>query len=103
MLLYALRHQTRLAFRYYDGREDANQRDVDILKNLFYLNAHADPSLLDRLNIQGIRKFCQHENADDNQVILDTLHNYVLLADELVLKDVFKREFIVKAVSLNWV
>ncbi|SPJ91515.1 uncharacterized protein FTOL_13530 [Fusarium torulosum] len=103
MLLYALRHQTRLAFGYYDGREDADQRDVDILKNLFNLNARADPLLLDGLDVQGIRKFCQHENADDNRVMSDSLHDYVLLADESVLKDVSEREFVVKAVSLNWV
>ncbi|RYC80921.1 hypothetical protein BFJ63_vAg16189 [Fusarium oxysporum f. sp. narcissi] len=101
-LLYALKHQTRLAFGYYDGREDADQRHVDILKNLFYLNARADKSLLDGLDAGGIRKFCQHEKTDKNRVMSDSTHGYILLADESVLKDVSEGEFVVKAVSLNW-
>ncbi|KAF5965599.1 hypothetical protein FBULB1_12160 [Fusarium bulbicola] len=100
-LLYALKHQTRLAFGFYDGQEDADQRHVDILKNLFYLNARADKSL-DGLDIQGIRKLCQHENTDKDRVISDGAHDYVLLADESVLKEVSEREFVVKAVSLVW-
>ncbi|KAL5592575.1 hypothetical protein FOBRF1_013601 [Fusarium oxysporum] len=101
-LLYALKHQTRLAFGHYDGREDADQRHVDILKDLFYLDARADKSLLDGLDVQGIRKFCRHENTDKDRVMSVSIHDYVLLADESTLKDVSGREFVVKAVSLDW-
>ncbi|KAF5576581.1 hypothetical protein FPANT_10865 [Fusarium pseudoanthophilum] len=102
MLLYALEHQTRLAFGFYDGREDADQRDVDILKNLFFVNAHADQSVLDGLDNEGIRKLCWHEKPDKERVMSVSTHDYVLLADESVLKDVSEREFVVKAVSLSW-
>ncbi|KAL7755298.1 hypothetical protein ACKLNR_015055 [Fusarium oxysporum f. sp. zingiberi] len=101
MLLYALRQQMRLAFGFYDGREDTDQRHVDILKGLFYLNSRADKSL-DGLDIQGIRKFCHYEKTDEDRVMSDSIHDYVLLADESVLKDVSEREFVVKAVSLDW-
>ncbi|KAI1049593.1 hypothetical protein LB505_008071 [Fusarium chuoi] len=101
-LLYALKHQTRLAFGLYDSEEDADQRHVDILKDLFYLNDRADKSLLEGLDVQGIRKFCQNENTDKDRVMSGSTHQYVLLADESVLKDVYEREFVVKAVSLDW-
>ncbi|KAG5757877.1 hypothetical protein H9Q72_013982 [Fusarium xylarioides] len=101
-LLYALKHQTRLAFGHYDGREDTDQRHVDILKVLFYLNPCADRSLLEGLDVQGIRKFCQNEKTYKDRVMSVSIHDYVLLADESVLKDVSEREFVVKAVSLDW-
>ncbi|KAF5570187.1 hypothetical protein FPHYL_1463 [Fusarium phyllophilum] len=101
-LLYALKHQTRLAFGHYDGQEDVNQRHVDIVKELFYLNARADKSPLEGLDIQGIRRLCQNENTDKDRVMAGSTHQYVLLADESVLKDVSEREFVVKAVSLDW-
>ncbi|KAI1014458.1 hypothetical protein LB504_012237, partial [Fusarium proliferatum] len=100
--LYALKHQTRLAFGLYDGQEDADQRHVDILKDLFYLNARADKSLLEGLDVHGIREFCQNENTDKDRVMSGSTHQYVLLADESVLKDVSEREFVVKAVSQDW-
>ncbi|CVL08569.1 uncharacterized protein FPRN_13179 [Fusarium proliferatum] len=101
-LLYALKHQTRLAFGFYDRREDADQRHVDILESLFYLNARADKSLLEGLDVRGIRKFYLNENTDKDRVMSGSAHQYVLLADESVLKDFSEREFVVKAVSLDW-
>ncbi|PNP76004.1 hypothetical protein FNYG_10562 [Fusarium nygamai] len=101
-LLYALEQQTRLAFGHYDGQQGMNRSHVDILRDLFYLTARADEPLLDGLDVQGIRDFCQNEDADKDRVVSGNTHQYVLLADESALKDVSESEFVVKAVSLDW-
>lgn len=106
MLLGALKQQTRLAFGYYenneDVEEDVDQGDVQRLKDLFHLNTREDASLLDGLDVGGIRALCQSEGFDDKRAMADRHFDFVLLADESVLKDIARGEFIVKAISLKW-
>ncbi|KAF4969336.1 hypothetical protein FSARC_3411 [Fusarium sarcochroum] len=102
MLLGALEQQTKLAFGCYQDEEDTDQGDVQRLKGLFHLDTRENPLLLDGLDVRGIRKFCQSEKFDDKRVIAGHLFHFILLADEAVLKDISEREFIVKAVSLDW-
>ncbi|KAH7195299.1 hypothetical protein DER44DRAFT_536504 [Fusarium oxysporum] len=102
MLLDALRRQTRLAFGHYDDEKDISQDNIQRLKELFYIDAREDPSLLDGLDVRGIRQFCKQEKPDDDRVMANRLYHFALLADESVLKDVSEREFVVKAVSLKW-
>ncbi|KAM0199219.1 hypothetical protein ACHAQI_012179 [Fusarium lateritium] len=125
MLLYSLRHQTRLAFGAYekgaDVEHDVDPDDIQQLKDLFYLEAREDPSQLEGLDVRGLREFCKAERSRESQIIetpnrrrlkttrpretqgmADWMFDYVLLADEAVLKDVARGEFIVKAVSFYW-
>ncbi|KAJ3454439.1 hypothetical protein MRS44_018333 [Fusarium solani] len=106
MLLGALKQQTRLAFGYYEDEEDVeeevDQGDVQRLKELFHLNPREDASLLDGLDVHGIRALCKNEESDDKRAMGDKVYDFVLLADESVLKDIARGEFIVKAISLEW-
>jgi len=90
------------------------------LKDLFSLEVREDPSL-EGLDVRGLREFCRAERSKEKEIIetphrrtfkttrprqtqemADWAFNYVLLADEAVLRDVAKGEFIVKAVSFKW-
>ncbi|KAJ4136530.1 hypothetical protein NW768_004146 [Fusarium equiseti] len=125
VLLYSLRHQTKLAFGAYDeGAEleyDIDPDDIQQLKNLFHLEVRENPSQLAGLDVRGLREFCRAERSREKEVIEtphrrtfkttrpretqgmgDWLFDYVLLADEAVLRDVAKGEHIVKAVSFKW-
>ena len=119
-LLYSLRHQTKLAFGRYED-EETNQDDRRTVQELFHLDVREDASVLDGLDVRGLRAFCKAENFKATKVIMrangerrvstrppedhamaDFLFNFVLLADEAVLRDLEKGEYIVKAVSLLW-
>lgn len=120
-LLHALRHQTKLAFGAFEDDKDTDQDDRRQVRELFYLDVREDPSLLDGLDVRGLREFCNAEKLKETEVVekggqklrvstrplesqamADHLYDFVLLADEAVLKDIEKGEFIVKAVSLLW-
>ncbi|KAF5008763.1 hypothetical protein FDECE_5001 [Fusarium decemcellulare] len=120
-LLYSLRHQTKLAFGAYEDDEDIDQDDRRRVQELFHLDVSEYPSLLDGLDVRGLREFCNAEKLKETEVVVkggqklrvstrprespalaDHLFNFVLLADEAVLKDIERGECIVKAVSLLW-
>ncbi|KAH7195291.1 hypothetical protein DER44DRAFT_843291 [Fusarium oxysporum] len=103
-LLYSLRHQTKLAFGAFEVDEETDQDDMRRVQELFYLDVREDPSLLDGLDVRGLREFCNAEKLreTESRAMADYLFSYVLLADEAVLKDIEKGEFIVKAISLSW-
>ncbi|KAG8358544.1 hypothetical protein FVEN_g3756 [Fusarium venenatum] len=105
---------------YYDD-EETDQDDRRKLQELFHLDTREDPSVLDGLDVRGLREFCNAEKLKETEVIqrgnmkrrmstrpnegramADFLFNFVLLADEAVLKDIERGEFVVKAVSLLW-
>ncbi|WZH47230.1 uncharacterized protein QYS62_008374 [Fusarium acuminatum] len=120
-LLYSLRHQTKLAFGTYEDDAETDQDDRRRLQELFYLDVREDPSVLDGLDVRGLREFCNAESLKETEVIeranmklrvstrpqesqsmADHLFDFVLLADEAVLKDIGRGESVVKAVSLSW-
>ncbi|KAJ4027417.1 hypothetical protein NW756_014487 [Fusarium oxysporum] len=124
MLLYSLRHQTKLAFGAYDEGADVeydiDPDDIQWLKDLFQLDVREDPSL-EGVDVRGLREFCSAERSREKEIIetphrrtftttrpretqgmADWLFDYVLLADEAVLMDVERGEFVVKAVSFKW-
>ncbi|WZH50195.1 hypothetical protein QYS62_011439 [Fusarium acuminatum] len=128
MLLYSLRHQTKLAFGAFAPdnhkeigfEEEIKQDDIQRLKDLFSLDVREDPALFHGFDIPRLREFAKKEKEDRTQIInvgahrrkgiwpkgvrgmADWVFDYVLLADESVLKDVARGEFIVKAVSVPW-
>ncbi|KAG8353788.1 hypothetical protein FVEN_g8173 [Fusarium venenatum] len=125
MLLYSLRHQTKLAFGAFakgaDVEHDVDPDDVQRLKDLFYLETRDDRSQLEGLDVRDLREFCRDELSKDKEIIekldkrsskftrpretqgmADWVFEYVLLADEAVLKDVARDEPVVKAVSIQW-
>ncbi|KAM5351165.1 hypothetical protein ACJ41O_003888 [Fusarium nematophilum] len=102
MLLGALKQQTSLAFGYFEDKEDVDQGDVQRLKELFHLDTREDASLLDGLDVGGIRALCKREEFNDKPAMAGKLFSFVLLADESVLRDIETGEFIIKAVSLDW-
>ncbi|KPA37662.1 hypothetical protein FLAG1_09516, partial [Fusarium langsethiae] len=125
MLLYSLRHQTRLGFGAYENGANVEYNvdpdDIQQLKDLFLLEAREDPSQLEGLDIRGLRKFYKAERSRESEIIktanrrllkttkcretqgmADWVFDYVLLADEAVLNDIARGEFIVKAVSFRW-
>jgi hypothetical protein len=120
-LLYSLRHQTKLAFGTFEDDMDTDQDDRRQVQELFQLEVRDDSSLLDGLDVRGLREFCNAEllketqevekghhrlrvttRPRENQAMADYLFGFVLLADEAVLKDLARGEYIVKAVSLQW-
>ncbi|KAH7191801.1 uncharacterized protein B0J16DRAFT_393829 [Fusarium flagelliforme] len=120
-LLYSLRHQTKLAFGAYEDGEEIDQDDRRRLQELFHLDVHEDPSALKGLDVRGLREFCKAEMFKETEVIeranmkmrvstrpyegqamTDYLFDFVLVADEAVLKDIERGEYVVKAVSLLW-
>ncbi|RFN43182.1 hypothetical protein FIE12Z_12584 [Fusarium flagelliforme] len=126
MLLYSLEHQTKLAFggiknKDYNGDEvHVDPNDIQQLKKFFTIEGREDSSQLEGLDAQGIRDFWHAEELkmqqnvvqipgqrrrlsskpDERLAMADSVHHYVLLADEATLKDVANGEFVVKAVSL---
>ncbi|KAJ4035267.1 hypothetical protein NW756_008513 [Fusarium oxysporum] len=102
VLLNSLMQQTRLAFGCFEDQDDVDQRDVQLLKDLFHLDTREDASLLDGLDVRGVRELFQREGFEGKCAMADRLWNFVLVADESVLKDIASRESIVKAMSLGW-
>lgn len=120
-LLYSLRHQTKLAFGYYEDDEETNQDDRRQVRDLFHLEVNEDPSLLDGLDIRGLRELCNAKMSKETEVgetgfekyrlsrrplkdtgMSDFLFGFVLLADQAVLKDIERGCSIFKAVSFRW-
>ncbi|KAF9775555.1 hypothetical protein IL306_006326 [Fusarium sp. DS 682] len=102
MLIDALEQQTRLAFGVYEETEGADQGHLQRLKELFYLDIRDDAPLLDGIDIPAIRQMYESKKRDKSRAMAEDLFQFVLLADEAVLKDIANGEFIVKAVSLGW-
>ncbi|KAM0492507.1 hypothetical protein ACHAP8_009862 [Fusarium lateritium] len=125
MLLYSLRLQTMLAFGAFakgaDVEHDVDPDDVRRLKDLFYLETRQDRSQLEGLDLRGLREFCKDELSKDKEIIdipntrsskfarpretqgmADWVFEFVLLADEAVLKNIARDEPVVKAVSIQW-
>ncbi|KAH7205690.1 hypothetical protein BKA60DRAFT_655313 [Fusarium oxysporum] len=90
------------SFGCFEDQDDVDQRDVQLLKDLFHLDTCEDASLLDGLDVRGVRELFQREGLEGKRAMADSLWNFVLVADESVLKDVASGESIVKAVSLGW-
>ncbi|KAF5553648.1 hypothetical protein FMEXI_2297 [Fusarium mexicanum] len=120
-LLYSLRHQTKLAFGGFEDDEEVDQDDRRRVQELFHLDVRENSTQLDGLNVQGLRQFYNAEKLQETELVekanrklrvstrphesramADYLFSYVLLADEAVLKDIEKGEYIVKAISLSW-
>ncbi|KAF7544083.1 hypothetical protein G7Z17_g10229 [Cylindrodendrum hubeiense] len=121
MLLDALKRQTYLALRSLDVgdqyREDVEQRkwerchgenkdeyleDLKRLTKLFYLDPREDPPLLDGLNIRQLREVCLSEHPKVEKTMAGGRFHFVLVADEAVLKDIAKGEFVIKSVAYDW-
>ncbi|KAJ4252458.1 hypothetical protein NW762_011059 [Fusarium torreyae] len=107
MLLYALEKQISLALGYYENNEDAEDdidpSDLQRLNRLFCLDVRDNASVLDHLDVQGIKELWQREEPKNEGAMADNLYKFILLADESVLKDIANGEFIVKAIALHWV
>ncbi|TXC02752.1 hypothetical protein FocTR4_00014806 [Fusarium oxysporum f. sp. cubense] len=91
-----------IAFGCFEDQDDVDQRDVQLLKDLFHLDTREDASLLDGLDVRGVRELFQREGLEGKRAMADRLWNFILVADESVLNDVASGESIVKAVSLGW-
>lgn len=121
MLLDALKRQTHLAFGYlYDEHcyrddierykwssscyksQDEYNADLKRIEKLFSLDLREDQSLLDGLTIRQLRKVCLQEQPKVEQSMAGRMFGYVLVADEFVLKDIARGEFVVKALAYNW-
>ncbi|RGP75831.1 hypothetical protein FLONG3_5588 [Fusarium longipes] len=117
-LLEVLRQQTLLALGYHET-EEARERErrwkfkrsqsvaedleqISWMKKLFRLFPREDPSLLEGLDIHGIRELAIKEHAEAEKKLLRASWSFVLVADEAVLKDIARCEFVVKAVGYDW-
>ncbi|QPC71938.1 hypothetical protein HYE68_002690 [Fusarium pseudograminearum] len=119
-LLQVLTQQTRLALGYHERekvknmdyrwasdprREDSVYTDrIQIMKKLFRLLPREDPDLLTGLDIAAIRKLCLEEGEYDESEknMVGSCFNFVLVADEAILKDIANNEFVIKAVGYDW-
>ncbi|KAF5237971.1 hypothetical protein FOXYS1_15553 [Fusarium oxysporum] len=97
-LLNALRQQTRLAVGYYDDKdimendkywkqgpykkEGRYMAQLDLFKELFHLFPRDDLSLLDGLDIRGIREVCLKEHAEAKKRMEGARFCFALVADE---------------------
>ncbi|KAM5346423.1 hypothetical protein ACJ41O_009428 [Fusarium nematophilum] len=123
ILLDALKRQTQLALAYLEDedeyRYDVERRsvrqgrglyktreeymdDLKRLRKLFHLNPREDPSLLAGLDVRQLREVCLSEQPEAKKTMAEGLFRYVLVADETVLKDIAKGEFVIKAVAYDW-
>ncbi|RBA22507.1 hypothetical protein FPRO05_00854 [Fusarium proliferatum] len=122
MLLDALKRQTYLALRYLEedseyeldtrvrirklriyhhpNKEDYME-DLVRLRKLFHLEVREGPEL-EGLDIYQVRKISAEENKQGKVIIVGGCVQYVLVADESVLRDIAKGEFVVKAVAYKW-
>ncbi|KAG8667836.1 hypothetical protein FPOAC2_13038 [Fusarium poae] len=76
ILLYSLRHQTKLAFGAFekgaDVEHDVDPDDIQRLKDLFYLETRQDRSQLEGLDVRGLREFCRAERSREKEIIETT-------------------------------
>ncbi|KAF5655127.1 hypothetical protein F25303_809 [Fusarium sp. NRRL 25303] len=98
----SLKQQTMLACGYFEVKKDVDQSDVQLLKSLLRLDAREDPSLLEGLDIKGVRELCRGADLGAEPAVAGYLYEFILVADESVLKDMGNGEAVVKAVSLSW-
>ncbi|KAM5521707.1 hypothetical protein FOXYSP1_15598 [Fusarium oxysporum f. sp. phaseoli] len=117
-LLNALRQQTRLAVGYYDDKdimendkywkqgpykkEGRYMAQLELFKELFHLFPREDPSLLDGLDIRGIREVCLKDHAEAEKRMEGARFCFALVADEAVLKGILQNQFFIKAVGYDW-
>jgi hypothetical protein len=117
-LLGALRQQTRLAIGYYDDtevmendkywkqgpykKEGRYMSQLKLFKDLFRLFPREDPSLLDGLDIRGIREVCLKEHDEAKKKMEGARFCFVLVADKAVLKGISQDQFFIKAVGYDW-
>ncbi|KAF7553489.1 hypothetical protein G7Z17_g3625 [Cylindrodendrum hubeiense] len=109
MLLGALRRQTMLALSHYDDKieyedeyGDEYRVDIERLRKLFRLDTREYVSLLDGLDVRGIREICLYEHDSFEKTMAGRMFHFALLADEAVLTDIANGEFVVKAVAYDW-
>lgn len=122
MLLDALKRQTYLALGYvgtekmYDTERkerrgwtchshkslDEYMEDFERIKKLFLLDPREDASLLDGMDIGQLREVCLYEHPEAEKTMAGGQFKFVLVADETVLNDIARGEFIVKAVQYDW-
>ncbi|KAH7134335.1 hypothetical protein EDB81DRAFT_95905 [Dactylonectria macrodidyma] len=121
MLLDALKRQTYLALAYLEDedqyRHDVERRkwgsyhyenkdeymdDLKRLKKRFHLDPREDPPLLDGLDARQLREVCLSEEPEAEKTMAGSRFRFVLVADELVLRDIAKGEFVVKAIDYDW-
>ncbi|RGP81000.1 hypothetical protein FLONG3_788 [Fusarium longipes] len=77
MLLYSLRHQTKLAFGAFAPdnhkeiwfEEEIKADDIQRLKDLFSLDVREDPALFNGFDISRLREFAKKEKEDQTQII----------------------------------
>ncbi|KAL2687925.1 hypothetical protein Neosp_005495 [[Neocosmospora] mangrovei] len=120
-LLDALKRQTSLALAYHEDDEvyNSNMRqrrwghcshknkdeymdDLERLKKLFHLDPRENSSLLDGLDVRQLRKVCLDEHTEAEKTMAGRMFHFALVADEAVLKDIARGEFVVKAVAYDW-
>ncbi|KAJ4252461.1 hypothetical protein NW762_011062 [Fusarium torreyae] len=68
-LLYSLRHQTKLAFGAFENDEEIDQDVRQKLQKSFYLDVREDSSLLDVLDVRGLRQFCNAEKLKESELV----------------------------------
>ncbi|KAJ3462339.1 hypothetical protein MRS44_007125 [Fusarium solani] len=121
MLLDALKRQTYLALGYlgtdkmyeyevseegwerpYRENRDAYMKDLERVKKLFHLDLREDSSLLNGLDVRQLREVCLDEHPKAEKTMAGGMFHFVLVADESVLKDIARGEFVVKAVAYDW-
>ncbi|KAM0429093.1 hypothetical protein ACHAQK_011265 [Fusarium lateritium] len=117
-LLYALKQQVRLAVGIY---EDKKLREADhdwkygpykndtrymsqlnLFKDLFHLVPREDPLILGGLDIHAIPNICLEEHSEAKEKLYGPCWSFALVADEAVLKDIARGEFVIKAVGYDW-
>ncbi|EEU34918.1 uncharacterized protein NECHADRAFT_29327, partial [Fusarium vanettenii 77-13-4] len=86
---------------YRESRE-AYTKDLERLKKLFHLDPHEDPALLNGLDVGQLREVCSKEHAEAEKTMSGGRFKFALFADETVLKDIARGEFVVKVVQYDW-
>ncbi|KAJ4252462.1 hypothetical protein NW762_011063 [Fusarium torreyae] len=120
ILLDLMRQQTLLALGYHEDEslwendhkwevgwyksKAAYLSQLNQFKNLFRLDAREDASLLDGLDIASVRELCLKEHSEAEEKLTGAAEFcFVLVADEAVLRDIAREEFVIKAVGYDWV
>lgn len=117
-LVTILRHQTSLGLGLLESEELREDDDewikrcggdkfkwadkVNIVRKLFRLFPREDASLLDGLNIVGVREVCAKEHDEATEKMAGAFFKFALVADEAVLKDIANCRFVVKAIDYDW-
>ncbi|KAL9562031.1 hypothetical protein ACKAV7_013954 [Fusarium commune] len=64
-------HYRKWGFTIYPFKDDeeTDQDDMRRVQESFYLDVREDPSLLDRLDVRGLREFCNAEKLKETEVV----------------------------------